>query len=157
MYCTSHDNVALSSFATIDAENEGDLQLEDATGEVGDKFLTQDASRDRVTTNSTGFIYSGDFIGNNFNITDGSGTLNLTGTFNGLANGVVRISDAIIFEATAGANGTFLKLQNSNLVFATGTGINMADLVDDTTPQLGGALDLNTNQITDEGQANTAQ
>ena len=153
-YCTSHGNMALSSFATIDAENEGDLQFEDATGEAGDKLLTQDASRDRLTSNSTGFIYAGNFIGNNFNISDGSGTLNL-GTRDDLASGVVRISNAYNLPNTAGANGTFLKLQDGNLVFATGTGINMTDLVDDTSPQLGGALDLNTNQITDEGQANT--
>ena len=153
-YCSTHGNMGLSTFISIDAENEGDLVLEDDTGETGDKLLTQDATRDRVTTNSTGFIYSGDFIGNNFNISDGSGTLNL-GTRNGSASGVVRISDAYNLPNTAGANGTFLKLQNGNLVFSTGTGINMTDLVDDTSPQLGGALDLNTNQITDEGQANT--
>ena len=138
----------------LGTSNEGNLILEDATGETGDKFLTEDIARDRFFTNSTGFVVAGDFIGNNFNINDGSGTLNL-GTLNGSASGVVRISNAYNLPNTAGANGTFLKLQDGNLVFATGTGINMTDLVDDTTPQLGGALDLNTNQITDEGQANT--
>ena len=138
----------------LGTSNEGNLILEDATGETGDKFLTEDIARDRFFTNSTGFVVVGDFVGNNFNLSDGSDTLNL-GTRNGSASGVVRISDAYNLPNTAGANGTFLKLQSGNLVFATGTGINMTDLVDDTTPQLGGALDLNTNQITDEQQANT--
>ena len=39
-------------------------------------------------------------------------------------------------------------------MFSSGTGVNMVDLVDDVTPQLGGVLDIGNHSITSDSYAN---
>ena len=136
---------------------EGLLLLEDGTahdsGTDDGTFILEDSATDRIASNSTGLIFGGDMILDGTEISSANGVVNL-GTYDGVANGVIRISDAYNLPNTAGSNGQFLRLLNGNLVFSSGTGVNMVDLSDDTSPQLGGKLDTNDNIITNDAQAN---
>ena len=136
---------------------EGTLLMEDGTasdsGTDNGSFLLEDGASDRLGSNSTGMIFGGDMILDGTEISSANGVINL-GTYGGLANGVIRISDAYNLPNTAGSNGQFLRLLNGNLVFSSGTGVNMVDLSDDTTPQLGGHLDVGVNIITSDSYAN---
>ena len=127
-----------------DADGKSTLQLEDLT------------NTDKIESSADGFVFSGNIVfpANTTGFNSQDGTLNL-GTHNGVANGVIRISDAYNLPNTAGSDGQYLRLLNGNLVFASGTGVNLTDVVQDATPQLGGNLDLNGNFITDFGRANT--
>ena len=136
---------------------EGTLLLEDGTasdsGTDNGSFLLEDLASDRLASNSTGMIFGGDMILDGTQISSANGVINL-GTYGGLANGVIRVSDAYNLPNTAGSNGQFLRLISGNLVFSSGTGVNMVDLVDDVTPQLGGVLDIGNNSITSDSSAN---
>ena len=110
-------------------------------------FLLEDGGADRIFSNATGLIFGGDLVFDDAEISSANGVLNL-GTYNGLANGVIRISDAYNLPNTAGTDGQFLRLLNGNISFASGTGTNMTDLVQDLAPQLGGPLDTNDKIIT---------
>ena len=136
---------------------EGTLLLEDGTahdsGTDDGTFILEDSATDRIASNSTGLIFGGDMILDGTEISSANGVVNL-GTYNGVANGVIRISDAYNLPNTAGSNGQFLRLLNGNLTFSSGTGVNMVDLSDDTSPQLGGKLDTNDNIITNDAGAN---
>ncbi len=133
------------------------LLLEDGTasdsGTDDGQFLLEDLATDRIASNATGLIFGGDIILDGTEISSANGVVNL-GTYEGSANGVIRISDAYNLPNTAGSNGQFLRLLNGNLVFSSGTGVNMVDLSDDTSPQLGGKLDTADNIITNDSQAN---
>ena len=150
-YCGTHGNMAGSTIIQIDEVNaDGDLVLESDS-----IFELEDASSERIFSNTTGMIFDANMLLTaNANFNSANGVLNL-GTYDGSANGVIRISDAYNLPNTAGSNGQFLRLISGNLVFASGTGTNMTDLVDDTTPQLGGKLDLNGQVIIDDSRANT--
>ena len=136
---------------------EGTLLLEDGTasdsGTDNGSFLLEDLASDRLASNSTGMIFGGDMILDGTQISSANGVINL-GTYGGLANGVIRVSDAYNLPNTAGSNGQFLRLISGNLVFSSGTGVNMVDLVDDVTPQLGGVLDIGNHSITSDSSAN---
>jgi len=127
------------------------LLLEDgsASGSGTDDgtFLLEDGGADRIFSNATGLIFGGDLVLDDAEISSANGVINL-GTYNGLANGVIRISDAYNLPNTVGSEGQFLRLLNGNISFASGTGTNMTDLVQDLTPQLGGPLDTNDKIIT---------
>ena len=58
-------------------------------------------------------------------------------------------TDTLYIEAGSGISIT--TDQNTDTLTITATGGGLANLVDDTTPQLGGTLDLNLNSITSEG------
>ena len=135
----------------------GILLMEDGTahdsGTDNGSFLLEDGASDRIGSNSTGLIFGGDMILDGTEISSANGVVNL-GTYDGLANGVIRISDAYNLPNTAGSNGQFLRLINGNVVFASGTGTNMTDLADDLTPQLGGVLDIGSHHITSDSSAN---
>ena len=136
---------------------EGTLLLEDGTasdsGTDNGSFLLEDLASDRLASNSTGMIFGGDMILDGTQISSANGVINL-GTYGGLANGVIRVSDAYNLPNTAGSTGQFLRLISGNLVFSSGTGVNMVDLVDDVTPQLGGVLDIGNHSITSDSSAN---
>lgn len=150
-YCGTHGNMAGSTIIQIDEVNaDGDLVLESDS-----IFELEDTSSERIFSNTTGMIFDANMLLTaNANFNSANGVLNL-GTYDGAANGVIRISDAYNLPNTAGSNGQFLRLINGNIIFASGTGTNMTDLVDDTTPQLGGKLDLNGQVIIDDSRANT--
>ena len=159
VYVQDGTSVVFGGQMTIDdtTETEGTLLLEDGTahdsGTDNGSFILEDSATDRIASNSTGLIIGGDMILDGTEISSANGVINL-GTYNGVANGVIRISDAYNLPNTAGSNGQFLRLLNGNLVFSSGTGVNMVDLSDDTSPQLGGKLDTADNIITNDAQAN---
>ena len=159
VYVQDGTSVVFGGQMTINdtTSTEGTLLLEDGTahdsGTDNGSFILEDSATDRIASNSTGLIIGGDMILDGTEISSANGVVNL-GTYNGLANGVIRISDAYNLPNTAGSNGQFLRLLNGNLVFSSGTGVNMVDLSDDTSPQLGGKLDTADNIITNDAQAN---
>ena len=159
VYVQDGTSVVFGGQMTINdtTSTEGTLLLEDGTahdsGTDNGSFILEDSATDRIASNSTGLIIGGDMILDGTEISSANGVVNL-GTYDGVANGVIRISDAYNLPNTAGSNGQFLRLLNGNLVFSSGTGVNMVDLSDDTSPQLGGKLDTNDNIITNDAQAN---
>ncbi len=159
VYVQDGTSVVFGGQMTIDdtTTTEGTLLLEDGTaagsGTDNGSFILEDGATDRIASNSTGLIFGGDMILDGTEISSANGVVNL-GTYNGVANGVIRISDAYNLPNTAGSNGQFLRLLNGNLTFSSGTGVNMVDLEDDTSPQLGGKLDTNGQVITNDAQAN---
>ena len=159
VYVQDGTSVVFGGQMTINdtTSTEGTLLLEDGTahdsGTDNGSFILEDSATDRIASNSTGLIIGGDMILDGTEISSANGVINL-GTYNGVANGVIRISDAYNLPNTAGSNGQFLRLLNGNLVFSSGTGVNMVDLSDDTSPQLGGKLDTADNIITNDAQAN---
>ena len=147
------------SLVDNDTTDDSGLLLEDGTahdsGTSNGHFTLEDASTDRFYSNSTGLLIGGDLILDGTEISSANGVINL-GTYGGLANGVIRVSDAYNLPNTAGANGQFLRLLNGNVVFASGTGTNLTDIEQDLTPQLGADLDLNGFTIgPDASRANT--
>ena len=155
-YCTAHSGMHGSNLQISDS-TEGNLLLEDGTttysGTDNGNFLLEDLASSRISSNASGFIFGGDIILDETEIVSANGVVNL-GTYEGLANGVIRISDAYNLPNTAGSNGQFLRLINGNVVFASGSGTNMTDLVDDLSPQLGGILDIGSHHITSDSFAN---
>ena len=58
-------------------------------------------------------------------------------------------TDKLYIEAGSGIS--IATDQNTDTLTITATGSGLANVVDDTTPQLGGTLDLNNNSITSTG------
>ena len=109
-----------------------------------------------ITTNGTGDLTLSTNGGTNsgtIKIVDGvDGDIELTpnGDGNVMLDGYIWPRDDI-----GGTAGQFLKISNAStkqLAWSTGSSAGMNDLVDDTTPQLGGTLDLNGQHIL--GQVN---
>ena len=76
--------------------------------------------------------------------------------------GVVTVGEAQsngVFTITGGADITTAVTEdsagNANLEIAFSGSVGIADIVEDTSPQLGGALDANSNNITNLGTLNT--
>ena len=134
-----------------------------ATGDVdaiGGKFFTDllDHTAGTVTAGSA-LIVDGDskldvlnvdnltFNGNSITTTNPNGDLNLTP--NGTGNIVL---DGVNWPQTAGTSGYFLTTDGTNQTSWTqviqATGFEIESVLDDTTPQLGGNLDVNGNTIT---------
>ena len=67
------------------------------------------------------------------------------------ANADVTDTDNVVASLTAGSNIT---IAADGTISSTASG-GLTDVVDDTTPQLGGGLDLNSNDITGTGNINT--
>ena len=134
-----------------------------STGDVdaiGGKFFTDllDHAAGTVTASSA-LIVDGDskldvlnvdnltFNGNSIITTNPNGNLNLTP--NGTGNLVL---DGVNWPQTAGTSGYFLTTDGTNQASWTqvvqATGFEIESVLDDTTPQLGGNLDVNGNTIT---------
>jgi hypothetical protein len=134
-----------------------------STGDVdaiGGKFFTDllDHTAGTVTASSA-LIVDGDskldvlnvdnltFNGNSIITTNPNGNLNLTP--NGTGNLVL---DGVNWPQTAGTSGYFLTTDGTNQASWTqvvqATGFEIESVLDDTTPQLGGNLDVNGNTIT---------
>ena len=134
-----------------------------STGDVdaiGGKFFTDllDHTAGTVTASSA-LIVDGDskldvlnvdnltFNGNSITTTNPNGNLNLTP--NGTGNLVL---DGVNWPQTAGTSGYFLTTDGTNQASWTqvvqATGFEIESVLDDTTPQLGGNLDVNGNTIT---------
>ena len=79
-----------------DTSTEGTLLLEDGTASdsgTDNGSFVEDGASDRLASNSTGMIFGGDMILDGTQISSANGVINL-GTYGGLANGVIRVSDA---------------------------------------------------------------
>jgi hypothetical protein len=134
-----------------------------STGDVdaiGGKFFTDllDHTAGTVTAGSA-LIVDGDskldvlnvdnltFNGNSITTTDPNGNLIITP--NGTGNVVL---DGVNWPQTAGTSGYFLTTDGTNQTSWTqvvqATGFEIESVLDDTTPQLGGNLDVNGNTIT---------
>ena len=134
-----------------------------STGDVdaiGGKFFTDllDHAAGTVTASSA-LIVDGDskldvlnvdnltFNGNSIITTNPNGNLNLTP--NGTGNLVL---DGVNWPQTAGTSGYFLTTDGTNqsswVQVIQATGFEIESVLDDTTPQLGGNLDVNGNTIT---------
>ena len=127
---------------------------------IGGKFFTDllDHTAGTVTSGSA-LIVDGDskldvlnvdnltFNGNSITTTNPNGNLNLTP--NGTGNLVL---DGVNWPQTAGTSGYFLTTDGTNQTSWTqvvqATGFEIESVLDDTTPQLGGNLDVNGNTIT---------
>ena len=127
---------------------------------IGGKFFTDllDHTAGTVTAGSA-LIVDGDskldvlnvdnltFNGNSITTTNPNGNLNLTP--NGTGNIVL---DGVNWPQTAGTSGYFLTTDGTNQTSWTqviqATGFEIESVLDDTTPQLGGNLDVNGNTIT---------
>ena len=127
---------------------------------IGGKFFTDllDHTAGTVTSGSA-LIVDGDskldvlnvdnltFNGNSITTTDPNGNLILTP--NGTGNLVL---DGVNWPQTAGTSGYFLTTDGTNQTSWTqvvqATGFEIESVLDDTTPQLGGNLDVNGNTIT---------
>jgi len=127
---------------------------------IGGKFFTDllDHTAGTVTAGSA-LIVDGDskldvlnvdnltFNGNSITTTNPNGNLNLTP--NGTGNIVL---DGVNWPQTAGTSGYFLTTDGTNqsswVQVIQATGFEIESVLDDTTPQLGGNLDVNGNTIT---------
>ena len=127
---------------------------------IGGKFFTDllDHTAGTVTAGSA-LIVDGDskldvlnvdnltFNGNSITTTDPNGNLILTP--NGTGNVVL---DGVNWPQTAGTSGYFLTTDGTNqsswVQVIQATGFEIESVLDDTTPQLGGNLDVNGNTIT---------
>ena len=127
---------------------------------IGGKFFTDllDHTAGTVTAGSA-LIVDGDskldvlnvdnltFNGNSITTTNPNGNLNLTP--NGTGNVVL---DGVNWPQTAGTSGYFLTTDGTNqsswVQVIQATGFEIESVLDDTTPQLGGNLDVNGNTIT---------
>jgi len=127
---------------------------------IGGKFFTDllDHTAGTVTAGSA-LIVDGDskldvlnvdnltFNGNSITTTNPNGNLNLTP--NGTGNVVL---DGVNWPQTAGTSGYFLTTDGTNqsswVQVIPATGFEIESVLDDTTPQLGGNLDVNGNTIT---------
>lgn len=127
---------------------------------IGGKFFTDllDHTAGTVTASSA-LIVDGDskldvlnvdnltFNGNSITTTDPNGNLILTP--NGTGNVVL---DGVNWPQTAGTSGYFLTTDGTNqsswVQVIQATGFEIESVLDDTTPQLGGNLDVNGNTIT---------
>ena len=127
---------------------------------IGGKFFTDllDHTAGTVTAGSA-LIVDGDskldvlnvdnltFNGNSITTTDPNGNLIITP--NGTGNVVL---DGVNWPQTAGTSGYFLTTDGTNqsswVQVIQATGFEIESVLDDTTPQLGGNLDVNGNTIT---------
>lgn len=75
-----------------------------------------------------------------------AGDTNIALTLN--SDGSVKVSDAYTLPSADGTANYYLKTDGAGTVsWAAGSGSGLANVVDDTTPQLGGNLDVNGNAI----------
>ena len=99
---------------------------------------------------STGNAIAFEIDGSQKLLIDSSGNIVATGTISGtLANGVVATTQSASDNSTKVATTAYV----DNQVSSAGGGIS--NVVEDTTPQLGGNLDMQSNNITGTGNINT--
>ena len=103
-----------------------------------------------ITGSITATTFSGDLgadLGLNSNDITGTGNINITGslTATSIAGTVTGTTQSIGDNSTKLATTAYVDLQVATL---------LTDVVEDTTPQLGGDLDLNSQNITGTGNIN---
>ena len=142
---------------TIDAQGtDTDIILKGTDGGVDTTFLTIDGSNAGKATFNSDVVVGGDLTVTGDDITMGTNTsgnlLIADGTnFNSVAVGslseisTVANDDVLLAVDTSG--GGLKKITRSTLTAGLVTGSEISNVVEDTTPQLGGNLDMNGNDI----------
>ena len=133
---------------------------------VAEELLVQSSILTEIVQDTTPQL-GGNLDANNFNINMGSGSVTVTGLPNpsnatdaankqwveaqvATANELSELTDV---DTTGIAAGSILKYGGSNWVISSGFE-ELTEIVEDTSPQLGGALDLNSQNITGAGSIN---
>jgi len=142
-------------------DKKGEIRLTDGKDVNEAKYLSI-AAPENITSNTTLTFPDGAGTAGQILSTDGNGGLNWVNDSAGNpagTNGQVQTNDGGTFGAIS--EGTSGEVLTSNGVgapptFQTPAAAGIAAVVDDTTPQLGGNLDLNSNSITGTGNLDIA-
>jgi len=124
--------------------NAGGTQLKlSYDGSNHTQFATDSSGDLTITPSGTNIVVAANTIG------PAAGDLIVGVNASGAAVGNVKISGYYTLPNTAPSVGQFLKATGTSVLdWSSGTGVNLSDVVDDTTPQLGGNLDVNSKEIT---------
>jgi hypothetical protein len=151
-------NIATSAGdITIDAQgNDTDIILKGTDGGADTTFLTIDGSAAGKATFNSDVVVGGDLTVTGDDITMGTNTagniLVADGTnFNSVAVGglseISTVANDDVFLAVDTSGGGLKKITRSAVVAGLATSSAISNVSEDTTPQLGGNLDLNGNDI----------
>ena len=151
-------NIATSAGdITIDAQgNDTDIILKGTDGGADTTFLTIDGSAAGKATFNSDVVVGGDLTVTGDDITMGTNTagnlLIADGTnFNSVAVGslseISTIASDDVFLAVDTSGGGLKKVARSTVVSGLATSSAISNVVEDTTPQLGGNLDMNGQDI----------
>ena len=139
-------------------DKKGEIRLTDGKNVNEAKYLAI-AAPDTITSDTTLTFPNGAGTAGQILSTDGNGTLSWVNDSAGNpagTNGQVQVNDGGTFGAISeGTAGQVLKSNGAGVAPSFQTDASgIAAVVDDTTPQLGGNLDLNGNDITGTGDIN---
>jgi len=130
---------------TLQPNGTGDVYMNADTLRVGDSNATAN-----IQSNGTGNLILRSYTsGPNITLSYNTGTISLNQT----GAGYVAIS-GFRYPTTDGTNGQVLTTNGSGVLSFTNAGTGLTDIVNDTTPQLGGNLDVNGYTITSASNAN---
>ena len=142
---------------TIDAQGtDTDIILKGTDGGVDTTFLTIDGSNAGKATFNSDVVVGGDLTVSGDDITMATNTsgnlLIADGTnFNSVAVGslseIATVANDDVLLAVDTSGGGLKKITRSTLTAGIVTGSEISNVVEDTTPQLGGDLDMNGNDI----------
>jgi hypothetical protein len=158
-------NIATSAGdITIDAQgNDTDIILKGTDGSADTTFLTIDGSAAGKATFNSDVVVGGDLTVSGDDIvmaTNTAGNLLIAdGTnFNSVAAGslseISTVADDDVFIAVDTSGGGLKKIARSTIVSGLATSSAISNVVDDTSPQLGGDLDMNGQDIVTTSNAN---
>jgi len=142
---------------TIDAQgNDTDIIFKGTDGSADTTFLTIDGSAAGKATFNSDVVVGGDLTVTGDDIIMGTNTagnlLIADGTnFNSIAVGslseISTVANDDVFLAVDTSGGGLKKISRSTIVSGLATSSALSNVVEDTTPQLGGNLDVNGNDI----------
>ena len=142
---------------TIDAQgNDTDIIFKGTDGSSDTTFLTIDGSAAGKATFNSDVVVGGDLTVTGDDIIMGTNTagnlLIADGTnFNSIAVGslseISTVANDDVFLAVDTSGGGLKKISRSTIVSGLATSSALSNVVEDTTPQLGGNLDVNGNDI----------
>ena len=129
----SNTNILNAGGTQLKLSYDGSNHTQFATDASGDLTITPSGANITVAANTIG---------------PAAGDLIMGVDPSGAAVGNVKISGYYTLPNTAPSVGQFLKATSTSVLnWSSGTGVNLSDIVDDTTPQLGGDLDVNDQEI----------
>ena len=160
-------NIATSAGnITIDAQgNDTDIILKGTDGSADTTFLTIDGSAAGKATFNSDVVVGGDLTVTGDDIIMGTNTagnlLIADGTnFNSIAVGslseISTVANDDVFLAVDTSGGGLKKIARSAVVSGLATSSAISNVVEDTTPQLGGDLDVNSNALVSTSNGNIA-
>jgi len=160
-------NIATSAGnITIDAQgSDTDIILKGTDGGADTTFLTIDGSAAGKATFNSDVVVGGDLTVTGDDIVMGTNTagnlLIADGTnFNSIAVGslseISTVANDDVFLAVDTSGGGLKKIARSAVVSGLATSGAISNVVEDTTPQLGGDLDVNSNDLVSTSNGNIA-